>query len=59
MTDVLELTLEQEKESLVEAFQKDSPDLYAQYREILNLNPFEQPVLVEISISKDGTNGKS
>jgi hypothetical protein len=59
MTDVLEITLEQEKESLIEAFQSDNPDLYAQYREILSLDIFEQPVLVEISISTDGTSGKS
>jgi len=59
MTDVLEFTLEQEKKSLITDFQNDNPDLYEQYREILDLDIFEQSVLVEISTSEYSTNGKS
>jgi hypothetical protein len=59
MADVLEITLEQEKELLVTAFENDNPDLYKQYREILFSNAFEPNVEFTISISGDGTYGKS
>jgi hypothetical protein len=59
MTDILDVTLDQEKELLVTAFENDNPDLYKQYRDILNSNIFEQNVELTISISGDGTYGKS
>jgi len=59
VTDISEVTLDQEKELLVTAFENDNPDLYEQYREILSLNVFGQDVELQISINGEGTNGKS
>lgn len=57
MADILEVTLDQEKELLVAAFENDNPDLYKHYREMLNFNALEPNVELQISINGYGTNG--